>query len=174
MTYKNTRSAGDVTGSTSASDNALPIYSGGSGKMIKDSEIVVDPVSGTIKNKGASRLIGRLIGANMNSVADQVIDTMLGANPKYVVRKIIVTNPSATLATSLAAGGIYTGASKGGSVVVGAGQLYTALTGATKFLDAALALTSDTLTSTALYFSLSVAHGSAATTDVYIFGDVLQ
>lgn len=126
---------------------------------------------GTSVATNVSRVIGTLLSANLNSTADQTI-TIIGAS-KYVIRKIIVTNASTSLAVSVAAGGFYTGAGKAGTTVVAAGQLYTALTANTKFSDMTLALTTDTLNSTALFFSLSVAHGGVATADIYIIADVL-
>lgn len=114
-----------------------------------------------------SGLLGSLVGANFNVTTDQAIPITATS---YVIRKIIVTNTSASL--TLAAGGIYTATSKTGAIV-GAGQVYSALTGASKFLDLTLAgagLT-DVLTGANIYLSLTTALGSAATADIYIFGD---
>jgi hypothetical protein len=109
-------------------------------------------------------------GVNMNSTADQVIGLPGG---KYIIRKISFANPSISL--TLAAGGIYTATSKGGSAIVAAGQLYSALTAAAKFLDLTLAAIAgtDIRTETALYLSLTTAQGAPATADIYIFGDRL-
>jgi len=116
------------------------------------------------------RLLGVIKSANFNSVADQPITIR---SQKYVVRNIVVDNASASL--TLAAGGIYTGTSKSGTTVVAAAQIYTALTGATKFLDLTLAsaVVTDILTATTIYLSLTVPQGTAATADLYIFGDTL-
>jgi hypothetical protein len=113
--------------------------------------------------------LGRLIGADFNTTADQAIPIGAGL---YVPRRIIVTNPSTSL--TLAAGGIYTGAGKTGTIVVPAAQVYSALTGATKFLDLTLNSLTDVLSASQLLLSLTVAQGAAATGDVYLFGDVLQ
>lgn len=120
---------------------------------------------------GQYKLLGRLIGANLNVTTDQAIAVLQSG--KYVIANIIATNPSTTLAVSIAAGGFYTGASKSGTTIVAAGQLYTALTAASKISPLTLALTTDSLTAQTLYFSLTVAHGSAATADLYIFGYTL-
>lgn len=104
---------------------------------------------------------------NLNSTADQLITI---THAKYVVRRIIVTNASTSI--SLAAGGVYTAASKGGTAVVAAGQLYSSLTTATKFVDLTIASLTD-VQSSSLYLSLTVAQGGAATADVYVIGDVL-
>ena len=65
-------------------------------------------------------LLGKLIGANMNSTADQQI-TMFSNPSKFILRRIVVTNASISLST--AAGGVYTAASKGGTAVVAAARL---------------------------------------------------
>lgn len=117
-------------------------------------------------------LLGVLRGANFNSTADQAIKVNAS---KYVVRKVITSNASTSL--SLAVGGIYNDTSKpAGGIVVAASQVYSALTGAGKFVDSTLnsLVTTDIQTAATLYLSLTVAQGSAATADVYIFGDTLE
>lgn len=114
-------------------------------------------------------VLGSLRGANMNSTADQAIPI---AATKYVVRRVIVTNASASL--TLAAGGVYTASAKGGTAVVAAAQLYSALTGSGKVADLTLAVLTDVLTANPLYLSLTVAQGGAATADIYVVGDILD
>ena len=116
-----------------------------------------------------SRLVGKLAGANMNSTADQAIPIRFDGS-KYVPLRIYVTNASTSL--TLAAGGIYTATSKGGTAIVAAGQVYSALTSSSKTLQTTIAVT-DTRTESTLYLSLTTAQGSAATADVYVFADVL-
>lgn len=111
------------------------------------------------------KLLGAKIGANMNTTSDQTIAMDCS---KYIVDKIIVTNASTSL--TLAAGGLYTAASKGGTAVVGAGQVYTGLTAASKFSALTLAVTTDTLTAAQLFLSLTTAQGGAASADIYIYG----
>lgn len=115
-------------------------------------------------------ILGKLIGANMNTTADQPI--AINAS-KYVIRKIIVTAPSISL--TLAAGGIYTAPSKGGVAIVAATQLYAALTAVAKFLDLTLAaiLGTDIRTEGTLYLSLTTGQGAAATANVFVIGDIL-
>ena len=117
-----------------------------------------------------SPLLGVLKGANFNSTSDQPI-AISGA--KYVIRRIVVTNASTSLTT--AAGGLYTGAAKSGTTIVGAAQIYTALTAASKFVDLTLeaGIATDSLTATSIFLSLTTGQGGAATADVYIFGDLL-
>ena len=120
-------------------------------------------------------LLGSLIAANFNSTADQQI-TIFSNPSKYIIRRIVVTNASVSLST--AAGGIYTAVSKGGTAVVAAAQLYSALTGSTLFLDLTLNGTGNASTTVKssipnLYLSLTTAQGTAATADVYVYGDII-
>lgn len=122
------------------------------------------------------RLIGKLIGANMNVTTDNIVPLTDQAG-LFIFDRIIVTNPSISLTT--AAGGVYTAASKGGTALVAAGQVYTALTAAAKF--AALTLANSALTDvfdssvqTSIYLNLTTAQGAAATADVYVYGRTLQ
>ena len=110
-------------------------------------------------------LIGKIIGANFNSTADQVFSLSTGI-ARYSPDVIQATNVSTSMTT--AAGGVYNTASKGGTPIVAATQVYTALTGATKVLALTVAVT-DTNT-VPLIFSLTTGHGSAATADLYIWG----
>ncbi len=116
----------------------------------------------------SSRLIGSLIGANMNITTDQLIKIYL---TQYIITKIVVKNVSTNL--TLAVGGIYTSDAKGGSAIVANTQVFSGLTGSTKFLNLTLAGTSltDVLTKPYLYLSLTTGQGSAATADILVFGD---
>lgn len=124
---------------------------------------------------GDTRLLGKLVGANLNSVLDQAIP--IGNAASYIVRRITLTNVSTSLGAGVTAGGFYNATTKpAGGILVAATQIYTALTGATKIIDTTLASLAGTDVQTAanLYLSLTIAFGSAATADVYIFGDVLS
>lgn len=127
-------------------------------------------VNGRVQGQGESKLLGRLIGANMNSAADQVIPI---DSQRYVVRRVLVTNASINLTTAV--GGFYTAASKGGTAIIANTQAYSALSASTKFLDCTLEtiLTTDVRTETKLYLSLTTPQGAAATADIYIVGDSL-
>lgn len=122
------------------------------------------------------RLVGRLIGANMNVTTDQLIPITLQAE-NFKLVEILVTNASISLTTAV--GGIYTAASKGGTALVANSQVYSALTAAGKFKDLTLANSALTdlvasATQTDLYFSLTTAQGAAATADIYVYGVTLQ
>lgn len=115
-------------------------------------------------------VLGVLKSANMNSTADQAI---LINSSNYIIRKIIVTNPSTSLTTAV--GGFYAATGKTTAIVANT-QIYTALTGSTKFLDCTLAaiLGTDRRTETTLYLSLTTPQGGAATADIYIIGDSIS
>ncbi len=119
-------------------------------------------------------LLGKLASANMNTTADQAITIALPTGTtKYVVKDVIVANASTSL--TLAVGGIYTAASKGGNALVANTQVYSGVTGSTKLVSATLAAVAgtDIVTATTLYLSLTTGQGGAATADVYIFGELL-
>ncbi len=121
---------------------------------------------------GAYVLLGKIAGANMNSAADQTITINLPTGvTKYTVEKIDVTN--CTVSLTLAAGGFYTAASKGGTAIVAAAQVYTALGGtATTLMNPTLAVTTSSFTGN-MFFSLTTAQGGAATADIYVWGRLL-
>lgn len=114
----------------------------------------------------------KLISANMNVTTDQTF-LPLGGAPinNYVITDIRVVNASTSL--TLAAGGIYTAASKAGNAIVAAAQAYSALTGATIGLDLTIAAVGKGLQTVTPILSLTTAQGGAATADFYIFGRVL-
>lgn len=119
--------------------------------------------------------VTQTIGANLNSTADQAIP--IGNAASYIVRRIVLTNVSTSLGAGATVGGFYNATTKpAGGILVAATQVYTALTAASKLLDATLATLAGTDVQTAanLYLSLTIAFGSAATADIYIFGDVLS
>lgn len=115
-------------------------------------------------------LLGKLASANMNSTADQAIAI---SSTNYIIRNIVATNASVSL--TLSVGGIYAAASKTTAVVANT-QIFSALTASTKTVDLtinALGL-SDRRTEATLYLSLTTGQGSAATADIYIYGDRLD
>jgi len=127
-------------------------------------------VAGQVTATGNDQLLGKLIGANMNVTTDQAIPITRIGTQKYLITKIFVTNASTSL--TAADGGIYTATSKGGTAIVAAAQVYTALTAATVGLDLTLAV-NNTYTLDNIYLSLTGAQGGAATADIYVFGIVL-
>ena len=138
--------------------------------------MAANKVGNALPNQFGGILLGKLIGANMNSTADQQI-TMLDNPSKFILRRIVVTNASVSLTT--AAGGVYTAVSKGGTAVVAAAQAYSSLTTSSLFLDLTLSTTSSASTTVKssipnLYLSLTTAQGAAATADVYVYGDILE
>lgn len=118
---------------------------------------------------GMSRVLGSLRAANFNSTADQAIP-ITASITAYQITSVVVTNCSTSL--TLAAGGVYPTTSKGGTAIVAATQVYTALTGTTLLLGLTVAATPlvTRYTATNVYLSLTTAQGGAATCDVYVVG----
>jgi hypothetical protein len=129
---------------------------------------------GTVNNTAANtnRVLCSIRSANFNSTADQAC-AIAAAVTVYSVTSILVTNCSTSL--TLAAGGVYSAASKAGTALVAAAQVYTALTGSSVVLSATLAANIATTRYTAaiLYLSLTTGQGSAATCDFYVIGNDL-
>lgn len=148
-----------------------PVTLGSTLTVADDTTIAGDlSVTGQVFGTGVDQLLGKLIGANMNVTTDQAIPITRIGSQKYLITKIFVTNASTSLTN--ADGGIYTATSKGGTAIVAAAQVYTALTSATVGLDLTLAV-NNTYTLDNLYFSLTGTQGGAATADIYVFGIVL-
>lgn len=112
-------------------------------------------------------ILGVLKGANFNITTDQSIPIAPAANG-FIIDEIVATNASISLTT--AAGGIYSATSKGGSAIVAAAQVYSALTVSTKKVNLTIAITDTVWTLSQLYFSLTTAQGSASTGDIYVIG----
>lgn len=125
--------------------------------------------SGAAFGVGQQRVLFTGRGLALNSTADQVL-TKNGTFSKFAITGIWVVNASGI--PVLAAGGLYTAASKGGTNLVGVGQLYTGLADATTIVPLTLVagIVTTALTAAALYFALSVANGAAVTVDLYVVG----
>ncbi len=109
-------------------------------------------------------LLGKLLGANFNTTGDQLI----GIIPSNViVTQILVTNASISLTT--AAGGFYSAASKGGTPIVAAAQVYSALTTSVIALNLTIAAFLR-ITANQIFFALTTAQGAPATADIYVYG----
>ena len=124
-----------------------------------------------VLNPPPSNLIAKLLNANFNTTADQLFTMTM--NSKYRVTKVTVENASISLTT--AAGGVYTGAGKSGTVIVAASQTYTTAGAATAqdlTLNSPNAVNPNLPTLTLLYLSLTTAQGAAATADVFVYGDL--
>lgn len=115
---------------------------------------------------GTNQLLFSLTGANMNTTADQAMTKAFTFN-NFIIDRIIVTNASTSL--TLAAGGVYTAASKGGTAVVANTQIYSALSAAGLTLNLTLADTS-VRTGASLILALTTGQGGAATADFRVMG----
>lgn len=117
-------------------------------------------------------LIGSISGANLAVTTDQAL-TMRAVN-SFIVRRVIAVRNTGT--PILAAGGIYTAASKGGNALMATTATIGLLTGAGKYQDVTLAAIAgtDVQSTTQLYLSLTTANAIAATADYYVFGEILS
>ena len=124
-------------------------------------------------------VLGVLKSADFNSVADQIIPIdfltstsqgKLSNATKYWITSIEVANCSASLTT--AQGGIYTAASKGGTIIGATTTAFANCTSTTTRQRLTTLTNMDTtlLTAASLFLSLTTAQGGAATGDVYIMG----
>ena len=103
------------------------------------------------------------IGANFNITTDQAITLPTGT---WDITGIEVTNASTSMTTAV--GGFYTAASKAGTAVVAATQVYTALT--TALIVLACTRAASPKVTTTLYFALTTGQGAAATADIRLYG----
>ena len=124
-----------------------------------------------VPDVGSAMLIGRLIGANMNTTGDQAfVMTQWGQLNPFRITKITAKNASTSLTTAV--GGVYPAVSKGGTAVVANTQVYSALTAATLAVDLTLAVGTTVYAKTgSIWLSLTTAQGGAATADLYAYGD---
>lgn len=111
------------------------------------------------------QLLFQLIGADMNVTTDQAF-VQYQPFSTYLLTHAIATNASVDM--TAADGGIYTAASKGGTALVPAAQVYTALTVPAASL--LLTIAAGRNNALDLYLSLTGAQGGAGTCDFYILG----
>lgn len=122
----------------------------------------------------AQRVIASLGSADFNDTNDQPL-VLPSTMTAFMLTGIIVTNSLIPMTTAV--GGFYPAASKGGTPIVAASQIYSSLTAATKLLSCTLAGAVSTtrysrtnLADWAIYLSLSIPQGIYAPADVYVVG----
>ncbi len=125
-------------------------------------------------NAYSERVLASFLSADFNSTFDQPLPlpTSLSA---FQLTGIVITNASISLTTAV--GGFYPQASKGGTAIVAAGQVYSTLTTSLLLLNATLSsyaqaqrFSRTQLPDWAIYLALTTPQGAAATADVYIKG----
>lgn len=132
--------------------------------------------------------LGKITGCNLNSTVPTDNACAISA-AKYILRKIVITNASVSLAALNPVMAIYDAAGGTGDLLANIpAAAFNLLTVATKFiqfignelvimLNSAFSLaefcSENTLSTSTLYARLTTAAGSAATADVYFYGDTL-
>lgn len=120
--------------------------------------------------------IGWIIGANMNTTADQQFTMAPNIGAKFQITSIAVTN--APVSTSGAIGGIYSLAGKAGDQICPAGFNYN-YGGLYANSNSRASVSTNTVINqkvwtSAPYLSLTTPLGSAATSDLYLFGNPMN
>lgn len=151
--------------------NNVRLALGTAAQFLRVNAGATDPAWETVDVLTKYGLLGSTTSADANTTGDSAI-TMLAT--KYIVRRFVAFDASTNLTT--VAGGIYTAAAKGGSALVAAAQVYSALTAASKFVDLTIASpgTTDYQTAATLYFSPTTPQGAAATLSIFVFGEKLN
>lgn len=149
---------------------------------ITPGHLVLWSTTGVVQDGGAApvgvRVLASARSVNFNTVNDQPIVIPQRVNA-FRLTGILVTNASIGLTTAV--GGFYPAASKGGTPIVFASQIYTMLTNNSLLLDLTLSsfgqntkFSSSNLSALsgflAIWFSLTTAQGAAATADIYLTG----
>lgn len=161
---------GTPTSGNLANTTGYPTATAAQAKDTTNATAVLSPKS--LLDVGAFRLLWILANANMNSTADQAF-TKVGTFTNFALtqlRAYYISGASETLAV----GGIYSAASKGGDALVANSQTYTGLTGAaTGQTLAQTALGAGKRSDASIFLSLTTAQGTAAVADIYMFGIAL-
>lgn len=122
-------------------------------------------------NDGEVKLF-ELKNVNMNLTTDQqMLKTSMGHS--YHITKIVIHRTSGGSATNNAVGGIYTAASKGGTVVLSAATTYSTLT-AQFGLQTNDPTATGRLSAAPLYWSLTTAAGADIFADVFVYGRIID
>lgn len=132
--------------------------------------------------------LGKITGCNLNASAPADNACTISA-AKYILRKIVITNASTSLAALSPVMAVYDAAAGTGDLLASIpAAAFNLLTAAAKFiqyignelvimLTGAFALaefcSENTLSASTLYARLTTAAGSAATCDIYFYGDTL-
>jgi hypothetical protein len=148
--------------------------------------IVTWVTDGVVQDGGpfalSQKVLAHALQADFNSTFDQPL--LITPSVKALqLTGIIVTNSSINLTTAV--GGFYPQALRGGSPLVAAAQVYSALTDADQLLNPTLTafaqdtrlslsnlghLPGDTSGSLVIYFNLTTPQGAIANADIYLLG----
>lgn len=127
----------------------------------------------TWRPQGASNILAIRKSVDINTIN---VDIALGMPPgRYFARSILLTGASTSLAATAARVGIWTGAGATGANIVTAASSATVLQALTTTAMVSEGNLGIQVTSslTQVFLRCTVAHGSAATIDVYVMGEIL-
>lgn len=132
----------------------------------------------TVKSQGNGglSLIGKLIGANMNTTSDQIINLINGNS--FIIVDVVYTNASKSLSMLHGQNQAYTGPGLTGRQIWFDGGSTGGLTISANYysiLSQYISLSGglSIINQNKIYFNLTNALGSAATIDIYIYGYIL-
>lgn len=131
--------------------------------------------SNTWKPSGVSRILAIKKSINLNGAINTDIPLAMPAPFRFYAKTILVTGASTSLATTTARIGIWTGAGATGANIITAASsqaVLQALTTTATVMEGNVGV-QVTSSLTQVFLRLTVAHGSAATVDVYVMGDIL-
>lgn len=145
--------------------------------VIGDSWFVPGPPARAFDCTGTNTWAARggaiLAGVKSVSVnaANTDVATISMPAQRFIVRKVLMTGASVNFTGSSATVGIWSGAGGTGTNLIAAGSV-AALSTSARFIEN-LPGVSNTSVISQVFVRCVVAHGSAATIEVYIFGDIL-
>jgi len=138
-----------------------------------DSQFAIPAIGGGMpmgQTAGGPIKLFELRGANLNSAADQAF-TKIGTFTRYKITQVEAIGKTGN--ALIAAGGIYSGAAKSGSIIVAAAQAWGGLSAPDKLIPPVVIVLSDVLQAVP-NLSLTTAAGAAATADIFAYGVILD
>lgn len=154
----------------------LPATQGGTGlTSIGANQIAVGTAAGGfVAANIPDRIIAYATALALTASGDQTLTMSNAANVgSYIIRRVTWGIPlTSALATVVVVATLRTASGGAGSAITGA-LVVTGLSASTAFLDQAVTLASSISTSSQLYVQVTTAAGTAPTSSLYVFGDVL-
>lgn len=161
--------ATQITGSVTVAQGGTGVATIGLNQMLEG-----NAASAFVPANVGDRLIAFATNLDLTATGDKLFSMSNSANlGSYIVRRITWGLPvTAALATVVVAATVRTASGGGGSAVTGA-LVVTGLSATTAFLDQAVTLASAVTTSTQLYVNVTVAAGTAPSSQMFVYGSPL-